>query len=82
MFLALLVKLAAQDFISPLHLKNVFKSAEGEVNTAKLNLQILRKYNNRLFISGSYEMSNSYSNFDISSVNTLLSESLSKRIAL
>ena len=61
-----IVKLAAQDFCVPLHLKNCLKSAEGEVNSAKLNLQILRKYNNRLFISGSYEMSNSYANFDIS----------------
>ena len=42
------------------------QSAEGEINTTKLNLQILQKYNNKFFISGSYEMSNSYSNFDIS----------------
>ena len=66
MFLPLLVKLAAQDFYVPFHLKNCLKPAEGEENSAKLNFQILREYNNRLFISGSYEMSNSYSNFDIS----------------
>ena len=67
MFLAILVKFAAQYFFC-LHftLKMFLKSAEGDVNTAKLNLQILRKYNNGLFISGSYELSNSYSNFDIS----------------
>ena len=52
-FLAILVKLAAQYFFC-LHftLKMFLKSAEGVVNTTKLNLQILRKYNNRFVYFG------------------------------
>ena len=52
-FLAILVKFAAQYFFC-LHftLKMFLKSAEGEVNTTKLNLQILRKYKNRFVYFG------------------------------
>ena len=67
MFLAILVKLAAQYFFClNFTLKLFLKFCRRLGKYCQAKFTIVLKYNNRLFISGSYDMSNSYSNFDIS----------------